>query len=41
VLARAGYRAVAGRRTLLGRLVSDAAKARADERIAQRGASST
>jgi predicted DCC family thiol-disulfide oxidoreductase YuxK len=40
-LARAGYRAVAGRRTLFGRLVSDAAKARADERIAQRSASST
>jgi len=40
-LARAGYRAVAGRRSLLGRLVSDAAKARADRRIAQRSASST
>jgi predicted DCC family thiol-disulfide oxidoreductase YuxK len=40
-LARAGYRAVAGRRSLLGKLVSDAAKARADERIAQRSASST
>ena len=40
-LARAGYRAVAGRRSLLGRLVGDAAKARADERIAQRSASST
>lgn len=40
-LARAGYRAVAGRRSLLGRLVSDAAKARADDRIAQRSASST
>jgi predicted DCC family thiol-disulfide oxidoreductase YuxK len=40
-LSRAGYRAVAGRRTLLGRLLSDAAKARADERIAQRSASST
>jgi predicted DCC family thiol-disulfide oxidoreductase YuxK len=40
-LARAGYRAVAGRRSLFGRLVSDAAKARADERIAQRSASST
>ena len=36
-----GYRAVAGRRSLFGRLVSDAAKARADERIAQRSASST
>jgi predicted DCC family thiol-disulfide oxidoreductase YuxK len=35
-LARAGYRAVAGRRSLLGRLVSDAARARADERIARR-----
>ncbi|HEX6695511.1 MAG TPA: DCC1-like thiol-disulfide oxidoreductase family protein [Solirubrobacteraceae bacterium] len=35
-LARAGYRAVAGRRSLFGRLVSDAAKARADERIARR-----
>ena len=40
-VARAGYRAVAGRRSLLGRLVSDAAKARADARIAQRSASST
>jgi hypothetical protein len=30
---------VAARRTLLGRLVGDAAKARADERIARRGAS--
>jgi predicted DCC family thiol-disulfide oxidoreductase YuxK len=40
-LARAAYRAVAGRRSLLGRLVSDAAKARADDRIAQRSASST
>ena len=40
-LARAGYRAVAGRRTLFGRFVSDAAKARADDRIAQRSASST
>jgi predicted DCC family thiol-disulfide oxidoreductase YuxK len=40
-LARAGYRAVADRRTLLGSLVGDAAKARADERIAQRSASST
>jgi predicted DCC family thiol-disulfide oxidoreductase YuxK len=39
--ARAGYRAVAGRRWLFGKLVSDAAKARADERIAQRSASST
>jgi predicted DCC family thiol-disulfide oxidoreductase YuxK len=41
VLARAGYRAVAGRRALFGRLVSDAAKERADARIAQRSASST
>jgi predicted DCC family thiol-disulfide oxidoreductase YuxK len=40
-LARAGYRAVAARRSLLGRLLSDAAKARADERIAQRNPSST
>ncbi|HEX6618782.1 MAG TPA: DUF393 domain-containing protein [Solirubrobacteraceae bacterium] len=40
-LARASYRAVADRRSLLGRLVSDAAQARADERIAQRSASST
>jgi predicted DCC family thiol-disulfide oxidoreductase YuxK len=40
-LARTGYRAVAGRRSLLGKLVSDAAMARADERIAQRSASST
>jgi predicted DCC family thiol-disulfide oxidoreductase YuxK len=39
-LARAGYRAVAGRRTLLGRLVGDAAKARADERIARRASDS-
>jgi hypothetical protein len=46
----AGYRAVGGRRSLFGRLISDAAKARADERIAgaapgrsarQRSASST
>jgi predicted DCC family thiol-disulfide oxidoreductase YuxK len=40
-LARAGYRALAGRRTLFGRLVSDGARERADERIAQRSASST
>jgi predicted DCC family thiol-disulfide oxidoreductase YuxK len=40
-LARAGYGAVAGRRALFGRLVSDRAKARADARIAQRSASST
>jgi predicted DCC family thiol-disulfide oxidoreductase YuxK len=40
-LARAGYRAVAGRRSVLGRLVGDRARARADERIAQRSASST
>jgi predicted DCC family thiol-disulfide oxidoreductase YuxK len=36
-LARAGYRAVAGRRSQLGKLVSDAARARADARIARRG----
>jgi predicted DCC family thiol-disulfide oxidoreductase YuxK len=35
--ARAGYRAVAGRRGRWGRLVTEAAKARADERIARRG----
>lgn len=35
-VARAGYRAVAGRRSVLGRLISDAARARADERIARR-----
>jgi predicted DCC family thiol-disulfide oxidoreductase YuxK len=40
-LARAGYRAVAGSRSLLGRLVTDGAKARADARIAQRSPSST
>jgi predicted DCC family thiol-disulfide oxidoreductase YuxK len=40
-LARLGYGAIAGRRSLLGKLVSDRAKARADERIAQRSASST
>ncbi len=40
-LARLGYGAIAGRRSLLGRLVSDRAKARADARIAQRSASST
>jgi predicted DCC family thiol-disulfide oxidoreductase YuxK len=40
-LARAGYRAVAGRRSLFGKLIGDAAKARADARIAQRSASST
>ena len=34
--ARAAYRAVAGRRSIFGRLISDAAKARADERIARR-----
>jgi predicted DCC family thiol-disulfide oxidoreductase YuxK len=39
-LARAGYDAVAGRRPLLGRLVSGHAKERADRRIAERGASS-
>jgi predicted DCC family thiol-disulfide oxidoreductase YuxK len=37
-LVRAGYRAIAGRRSLFGKLVSDAAKARADERIRQRQA---
>ena len=37
-LARAGYRAIAGRRSFLGRQISDAAKARADERIARRSA---
>ena len=40
-LARAGYGFVAGRRSLLGRLVGDGARARADRRIAQRSASST
>jgi predicted DCC family thiol-disulfide oxidoreductase YuxK len=40
-LARAGYDAIAARRPFFGRLVSDRAKARADERIAQRSASST
>jgi predicted DCC family thiol-disulfide oxidoreductase YuxK len=35
-LARAAYRAVADRRSWLGKLVSDAAKARADARIAAR-----
>jgi predicted DCC family thiol-disulfide oxidoreductase YuxK len=35
-LARAGYRAIAGRRSVLGTLISRAAKARADERIAAR-----
>jgi predicted DCC family thiol-disulfide oxidoreductase YuxK len=35
-LARTGYRAVAGRRSIFGRFISDAAKARADERIARR-----
>jgi predicted DCC family thiol-disulfide oxidoreductase YuxK len=40
-LARAGYRAVAGRRSIFGRLISDAAKARADERIARRSAPGT
>lgn len=39
--ARAGYGAAAARRSLLGRLVSAAATARADARIAQRSASST
>jgi hypothetical protein len=36
-LARAAYRAVAGRRSIFGKLISDAARARADERIARRG----
>jgi predicted DCC family thiol-disulfide oxidoreductase YuxK len=40
-LARLGYGAVAGRRALFGKLVSDRARARADARIAQRSASST
>jgi len=35
-LTRAGYDAIAGRRPLLGRLVSDRAKERADRRIAER-----
>jgi predicted DCC family thiol-disulfide oxidoreductase YuxK len=35
-LARAGYRAVAGRRSLLGRLIGARARARADARIAAR-----
>jgi predicted DCC family thiol-disulfide oxidoreductase YuxK len=35
-LARAGYDAIAGRRPLFGKLVTDVAKERADERIAQR-----
>jgi predicted DCC family thiol-disulfide oxidoreductase YuxK len=39
-LMRLGYGAVAGRRSLFGRLVTDRAKARADARIAQRSASS-
>ena len=37
-LSRVGYRAVAGRRSVFGRLISDAGKARADERIARRSA---
>jgi predicted DCC family thiol-disulfide oxidoreductase YuxK len=37
-LARAAYRAVAGRRSLFGRLVTERAKARADARIGQRSA---
>jgi len=40
-LARAGYDAIAGRRPLWGRLVSDRAKERADERIAGRATSGT
>jgi predicted DCC family thiol-disulfide oxidoreductase YuxK len=38
-LVRAGYRAVAGRRSPFGRLISDAARTRADERIARRSVS--
>jgi predicted DCC family thiol-disulfide oxidoreductase YuxK len=37
-LARAGYRAVAGRRSAFGKLISGAARARADERITRRSA---
>jgi predicted DCC family thiol-disulfide oxidoreductase YuxK len=37
-LARGGYDAIAKRRPLLGRLVSDRAKERADRRIAERAA---
>jgi predicted DCC family thiol-disulfide oxidoreductase YuxK len=37
-LARAGYDAIAARRPLFGRLVSDGARARADRRIAERAA---
>jgi predicted DCC family thiol-disulfide oxidoreductase YuxK len=40
-LMRWGYDAVAARRSLFGKLVSDRAKARADARIVQRSASST
>jgi predicted DCC family thiol-disulfide oxidoreductase YuxK len=35
-LARAGYRTVAGRRSAFGKLISDAARVSADERIARR-----
>ena len=37
-LARAGYDAVAGQRSLWGKLVTDGAKERADQRIAERAA---
>ena len=40
-LARAGYDAIAARRPLLGRLVSERAKQRADARIARRSPSGT
>ena len=40
-LARAGYDAIAERRPLLGRFLTERAKARADARIAQRNPSST
>jgi predicted DCC family thiol-disulfide oxidoreductase YuxK len=40
-LARAGYDAIAGRRPLWGRLISDRAKDRADARIAERATSGT
>jgi predicted DCC family thiol-disulfide oxidoreductase YuxK len=36
-LARAGYDSIAGRRPLFGKLVTEAAKARADERLVRRG----
>ena len=40
-LMRATYDAIAARRSVFGKLIGDRAKARADERIAQRSASST